>query len=146
MRFEQTITVDSPKATVAAFLEDVPAVAACVPGVQDFEETGSDTYSGSLKVRLGPVAFTVAGDARVSLTEDGAWRMSGEGRDRRIGAGATVTLEARLAELGPGTTEVHIDADIQFSGRLAELGQALIRRKADALVRDFARNLQQALA
>lgn len=146
MRFEQTITVDSPTATVAAFLENVPAVAACVPGVQDFEETGSDTYSGNLKVRLGPIAFTVAGDARVSRTEDGAWRMIGEGRDRRIGAGATVTLEARLAELDPDTTEVQLDADIQLSGRLAELGQALIRRKADALVRDFARNLQQALA
>ena len=146
MNFEHTITVNSPQTMVAAFFEDVPAVAACVPGLQDFEETGSGSYTGSLKIRLGPVGFTVAGDARVSHTADGTWRMNGEGHDRRVGAGATVTIEARLAELDPDTTEVRVDADIQLSGRLAELGQPLIRRKADALVRDFARNLQQALA
>ena len=146
MKFEHTITVDSPQATVAAFFENVPAVAACVPGVEDFEETGPDRYSGSLKVRLGPVGFSVAGDARVSRDEDGTWRMEGDGNDRRIGAGATAVLEARLAQLTADSTEVRVDADIQLSGRLAELGQPLIRRKADSLVRDFARNLQRALA
>ena len=146
MKFEHTITVGVAHDTVAAFFEDVPAVAACVPGVDDFQETGPDAYRGSLKVRLGPLGFTVAGDAHVSRDDDGAFRMTGEGHDRRIGAGATATLQAHLAGLSPESTEVRVDADIQFSGRLAELGQPLIRRKADSMVRDFAKNLQRALA
>ena len=60
--------------------------------------------------------------------------------------GAIAILQAHLAELSPESTEVRVDADIQFSGRLAELGQPLIRRKADSMVRDFAKNLLQALA
>jgi len=146
MKFEHTITVGAAYATVAAFFEDVPTVAACVPGVDDFQETGPDAYRGSLKVRLGPLGFTVAGDAQVSRDDDGAFRMTGEGHDRRIGAGAIAILQAHLAELSPESTEVRVDADIQFSGRLAELGQPLIRRKADSMVRDFAKNLLQALA
>lgn len=146
MKFEHTITVGSPHATVATFFEEVAAVAACVPGIDDFEETGPDSYSGCLKVRLGPVGFTVAGEARLTHDEDGTWRLEGDGHDRRIGAGASAVLEVHLTQLTPGTTEVRVDADIQLSGRLAELGQPLIRRKADSLVRDFASNLQQAIA
>jgi len=146
VKFEHTISVASSRESVLAFFEDVPAVAGCVPGVEDLEETGPDTYRGSLKVRLGPVGFSIAGDARVDRDEDGTFRMTGEGHDRRIGAGATAVLEARLAEVGSAMTEVRVDADIQFSGRLAELGQPLIRRKADSMVRDFARNLQRALS
>ena len=33
-------------------------------------------------------------------------------------------------------------ADLQFSGRLGELGQPLIRRKADAMLEEFTENLQ----
>ena len=97
MKFEHTITVGAAYATVAAFFEDVPTVAACVPGVDDFQETGPDAYRGSLKVRLGPLGFTVAGDAQVSRDDDGAFRMTGEGHDRRIGAGAIAILQAHLA-------------------------------------------------
>jgi len=37
-------------------------------------------------------------------------------------------------------------ADVQFSGRLAELGQPLIKRKADSFVQEFAQNLRKALS
>ena len=37
-------------------------------------------------------------------------------------------------------------ADVQFSGRLAELGQPLIKKKADAFVAEFTQNLQKAIA
>ena len=55
-------------------------------------------------------------------------------------------IEARVEPLGPGDSELRVTADVQFSGRLAELGQPLIRRKADAMVRDFARNMQAVFA
>jgi carbon monoxide dehydrogenase subunit G len=39
-----------------------------------------------------------------------------------------------------------VTADVHLSGRLGELGQPLIRRKADAMVREFAENVREALA
>ena len=143
MKFEHTITVDAPLDAVRAFFEDVPAVARCVPGVEDTTAVEPDVYEGRLRIRVGPLAFTIAGRAHIERDADGTWRMKGEGRDGRIGAGVSATLEARLRELSTSTTEVQATADLQFSGRLGELGQPLIRRKADAMLEEFTANLQQ---
>ena len=146
MIFEHTIAVDAPSEAVADFLADIPKVAACVPGVEDVTALGGDEYEGRLRVRLGPVGFSLTGQAEVQSDADGTLRARGGGRDRRIGAGVDATIEARVEPLGPGDSEVRVTADVQFSGRLAELGQPLIRRKADAMVRDFARNMRAAFS
>ena len=39
-----------------------------------------------------------------------------------------------------------VSADVQFSVRLARLGRPLIRRKAEAMVQEFAENLKRVRA
>jgi carbon monoxide dehydrogenase subunit G len=145
VKFAENIVVEAPKAKVGEFLEDVPAVAKCIPGVEELKPAEPDVYDGKVRVRIGPLGMTIAGRARLEREGD-IWRLHGEGRDGRVGAGAKAVLEATLAELAPERTEVRIDADVQFSGRLAELGQPLIKRKADSMVKEFAANLQKAFA
>lgn len=142
MKFEHTITVDASVDDVRTFFEDVPAVAECVPGVEGTTQVEPDTYEGRLRMKVGPFSFTIAGRAKVEQDADGTWRMKGEGRDGKINAGVSAALEARLRELSPTSTEVQATADLQFSGRLGELGQPLIRRKADAMLEEFTDNLQ----
>ena len=142
MKFEHTITVDASMDDVRTFFEDVPAVAECVPGVEGTTQVEPDTYEGRLRMKVGPFSFTIAGRAKVEQDADGTWRMKGEGRDGKINAGVSAALEARLRELSPTSTEVQATADLQFSGRLGELGQPLIRRKADAMLEEFTDNLQ----
>jgi len=144
VKFEQTITVEASIDAVRAFFEDVPAVAECVPGVEGVTPVEPDVYDGRFRIKLGPLGFTLAGRAHIERDADGTWRLKGEGRDSRVGAGVSAALEARLAEV-PGGTEVQAVADLQFSGRLGELGQPLIRRKADAMLAEFAEHLQDAL-
>jgi hypothetical protein len=143
VKFVEDIIVEAPKEKVRAFLEDVPAVAKCVPGVEEVTAAEPDVYDGKVRIRIGPLGMTIAGRARLERDGD-IWRLHGEGRDGRVGAGAKAVLEATLSELAPSRTEVHIDADVQLSGRLAELGQPLIKRKAEAMVQEFAANLQKA--
>lgn len=142
MKFEHTITVDAPVDAVRTFFEDVPAVAECVPGVEGTTQVEPDTYEGRLRMKVGPFSFTIAGRAKVEQDADGTWRMKGEGRDGKINAGVSAALEARLREVSATSTEVQATADLQFSGRLGELGQPLIRRKADAMLEEFTDNLQ----
>ena len=142
MKFEHTITVDAPIEAVRTFFTDVPAVAALVPGIEDTTPVDGGAYEGKLRIRVGPLAFTIAGRATVEQDADGTWRMRGEGKDGRIGAGVSASLEAQLREVTPETTEVQAVADLQFSGRLGELGQPLIKRKADAMLEEFTENLQ----
>lgn len=146
MRFEHEIVIEAPFEKVRDFLDDVPAVARCLPGLEQIQAAGDGVYEGSVRVKIGPLGLNLSGRATVEREAglDG-WRLQGEGRDGRAGAGARASLEARLEELAPARTRVTLVADIQFSGRLAELGQPLIRRKADSLVEEFAENLRQAV-
>jgi carbon monoxide dehydrogenase subunit G len=146
MKFEHAVVVDADSETVRAFLDDVPAVARCIPGIEDLTNVEPDVYDGKVRVRIGPLGLSIAGRARLERDADGGWRLQGEGRDGRAGAGVKALLEARLEALAAEQTQVNLSADVQFSGRLAELGQPLIKRKADAMVQEFAENLRRAFA
>ena len=147
MRFEHKVTVEAPKQKVRDFLDDFNRAAFCVPGLQDLKDLGNDEYEGTIRVRIGPLGLNVGGHAKIErANEDGSWRVKGEGRDRRVGASMTANVEAHLEELAPAQTQVEVLADVQFAGRLAELGQPLIKRKADSFVQEFAQNLRKAIS
>ncbi len=150
MRFEHRVEIPAPQAEVRAFLDDVPRSARCLPGLEELQPLEDGWYEGRVGMKLGPVGFHFSGRARLER-ESERWRLNGEGRDRRVGAGVVAHVEASLSDLpadgagGAAGTAVLIAAEMQFSGRLAELGQPLIKRKADALVKEFALNVRDAL-
>ena len=144
MKFEHKVVVDAPQDKVRAFLDDFQAASKCVPGLESVKEVEPDTFDGRVKIRIGPLGIGIQGRATVQKDPE-VWRVKGEGRDRRIGAGVTANVEARLHELSPQQTEMDLLADVQFSGRLAELGQPLIKKKADSFVQEFAQNLRKAI-
>jgi carbon monoxide dehydrogenase subunit G len=146
MKFEHTIRIDAPKAKVDAFLEDFQRSALCLPGVEEVKDLGNGEWEGRIRVRVGPLGFNIGGLARPERGADGSWIVHGEGKDRRVAAGVKAAMIANLIELSPNSTEVKVNADVTFSGTLAGLGQPLIKKKADAMVQEFASNLQKAIA
>jgi carbon monoxide dehydrogenase subunit G len=146
MKFEHTVTVPTAKPNVQSFLNDFAKASKCVPGLQEVREVEPNVYDGTVRIRIGPLGLTVSGRAKLDHSNPEAWRVQGEGRDRRVGAGVVANVEARLSELGPQSTEIVLAADVTFSGRLAELGQPLIKRKVDSFVAEFAENLRKALS
>jgi carbon monoxide dehydrogenase subunit G len=145
VRFEHKVTVDAPRTKVREFLDDFSKAAYCVPGLQDLKELGNDEFEGIIRVRIGPLGLNVGGHAKVERADDGNWRVKGDGRDRRVGTSMTADVEAKLNELSDSQTEMEVIADVNFAGRLAELGQPLIKRKADSFVGEFADNLRKAI-
>jgi uncharacterized protein len=145
LKFEHKVTIPAAKQKVRDFLDDFNKAAKCVPGLEEVNEVEPGVFDGRVRVRIGPLGMNVAGRAKLDKASEEAWRVQGEGRDRRIGAGVTANVEARLSEVDPNTTDVLVLADVQFSGRLAELGQPLIKRKADSFVQEFAQNLRKAV-
>jgi carbon monoxide dehydrogenase subunit G len=145
MKFEHKVVVEATADRVQAFLDDIQKAAKCVPGVEEVTPLEDGWYEGRVGIKFGPLGMKFSGKAKLEKEPDGTWKMHGEGRDRRIGAGVNADVIAHLTETTPGTTEVLVNADLNFSGRLAEMGQPLIRKKSDSMVAEFARNLQQAL-
>lgn len=145
MRTEHIVRVDAPRERVWALLMDIPQAARLVPGVLDVVPTGPDSYRGSLRVQVGPVRLALEGDVRVIARDDdaGTAAVRLDGADRRLGGG--VRADVTLAVSGSAPAEVRVATDITILGRIGELGQPLMKRKADQVMAGFATNLQRAL-
>ena len=147
MRFEYTIRVSAPADRVSSFLLDVPAVAACVPGVDAVEPNGVGGYRGSMRIKVGPVSLTLAGtvveEARDAAT--GSARLRAEAADRRVGGSVRALLELTVISLAAAETEVRIVSDAHLLGKLGEFGQPLLRKKADQVFAEFSETLRQRL-
>jgi carbon monoxide dehydrogenase subunit G len=66
------------------------------------------------------------------------------GSDSKIGSRMKVELEVTLAGDGD-QTKLGLAANVDVLGKLATLGHSMIKRKADQVMDEFARNLKQKL-
>jgi carbon monoxide dehydrogenase subunit G len=145
--FTQACTIPVARERLWDFLMDVPAVGRCVPGVETIEAVDGSAYKGGLKVQVGPIRLSLEGTITVEEADRDAWRarMRAEANDRRLGGGIRARLSLTLAPVEIGT-RVQIDTDLAVLGKIGEFGQPVIRKKADTLLEEFARNLRSALA
>lgn len=143
MRFEKTITVPTSVDRAWDLLMDMPEVGTCVPGLETVEEIGPDTYRGVMKVKVGAMRVTFNGEIKVIETnrEDLRAKMEAKGADKRVGGAMNATVDMSLREIGSEEVEMTTVADAAVLGKLGELGQAVMMRKADQIMTRFAENL-----
>jgi hypothetical protein len=147
LTFTQECVIPVERGRLWDVLMDVPTVGRCVPGVDAVEAVDGNAYRGGLKVQVGPVRLALEGTITVEEQDRHAWRarMRAEANDRRLGGGIRARMSLTLAA-AEGGTRVQIETDLTVLGKIGEFGQPFIRRKADALLDEFARNLRAALA
>src|SRR3954468_4369744 len=73
MRVEDETDVAQPPQAPVAFLTDVERVAPCLPGASIDGRDGDD-YTGSMKVKVGPITGTYKGKMRFLEQDEGALR------------------------------------------------------------------------
>jgi uncharacterized protein len=148
MLLEHRLTIPAPADRVWALMMDVAAMSRCVPGVGEVARIDDQTYSGLMSVRVGPIALKL--DGRVILAErDEASRrarMDLQAADKRINGAVSARMRMHLVTAAAGDqTDVEIHTDANVMGKLGEFGQAVIRKKADQIVQEFATNLSAAV-
>ena len=147
MRFTQECVIPVERERLWDLLMEVPKVGCCVPGVEGIEAVAAGAYKGKLRVQVGPIRLLLQGIILVEEQDRSAWRarMRAEANDRRLGGGIRARLSLTLAPAESGT-RVHIETDLAVLGKIGEFGQPVIKKKADTLLAEFARNLRSALA
>ena len=148
MKLQNSCVVPAGLAESWDFLIDVTSAAKCVPGVIDATLEGDGRYRGALRAKVGPMSITLSGTVTVQEQEPGSGRARFlvEASDRRVGGGVKTDMLMQLTAKSTTETELNIETDTTFLGRLGELGQPLIRRKAQSTIEEFARNLSRELA
>ena len=143
MNLSHKITVAAPRAKVWEFLMDIPRVGKCIPGVESVEALGDNRYKGTVKQRVGPISVTLDGVMTIVEADEQAGRaaMTAEGSDKRIGGAVRAKMTMQVRELSPTETELSVDTDANIGGRLGEFGGAVIKKKADQTMEQFAKNI-----
>ena len=148
MKLERSLVVPTSREKLWDLLMDVARVGRCFPGVEQVTAQDDQRYEGMMRVRVGPVSLNMAGTIIVLEQDRERWHASMrlEGTDRRIGGSVRGSMQLDLTERSPVETELQISSDVSFLGKLGELGQPIIRRKADSVIKEFASNLSREAA
>jgi len=143
VNFEHRCTIPVAREALWQFLMDVPQMASCVPGVESVTASGDDQYSGRMRVKVGPIHLTLQGVMTIQERDQQQWRAvtRAEANDRRVGGGVHFTAHMTLVESGPAATELAIQTQARLLGKLGEFGQPVIRKQADVIIAEFARNV-----
>jgi carbon monoxide dehydrogenase subunit G len=147
VKFDYHVTINADRDRVWAVLSDFPRAASLMPDVSEVQQQEDGSYQGEMRVRVGPIGLNLKGMVEVEQDErQGRWNMRARAQDRRAGGGVRASIEVILREQSQAESELDISADVQLMGRLGELGQPLIRRKADSTIQEFTENLRRAVS
>jgi uncharacterized protein len=136
--------VAEPVDKVWQFFENIPQVAACLPGAELTDDLGDEKYKGKVAVRMGPVRLQFAGQAAVTERNDTAKRIQvqASGADEK-GRGQASMLVTATVSRSPQGSKIAVAQDLQLSGAAAQYGRGMISDVSAVLMRDFAVNMQK---
>ena len=122
-------------------LQDIEAVAGCMPGARITEQVDPTHYKGSIVVRIGPATLTFKGDIEVlSLDPDArSLRLVGKGADTSGTSAASMDLEASVRASG-ATSELVGRSEASVSGKAATFGGRMMTSVAEQILKQFAAN------
>src|SRR6201989_156775 len=143
MLIKNDFEVAEPVEKVWQFFDNIPQVAACLPGAELTEDLGDDKYKGKVAVRMGPVRMQFAGTADITERDEAAKRIvvHAAGADEKGRGQASMMVTATLVKAARGT-KVARAQDLQLSGAAAQYGRGMISDVTAVLMRDFSANMQ----
>jgi carbon-monoxide dehydrogenase small subunit len=147
IRMSQTFIVTRPIDEVWTAFEDIPLVAACLPGARLDSDVVDDIVTGSFSAKLGPIAASFSGKARIERDEKThGGLILGGGQDARAGSRAAGEVSYKLIPDGP-TTRVDLEIRALVAGPLAQFGRSgIIDDLARRIIRTFSENLERKLS
>ncbi|MBG0813524.1 SRPBCC family protein [Planomonospora sp. ID82291] len=146
MRFEHEFTVPVPVEQAWAVLLDVERVAPCLPGAV-LDTVEGDSFTGRLKVRVGPITVTYRGSAAFADVDKDAHTavLKASGKEARGPGTASATVTVRLSPEGAGTRAA-VETSFTVTGRPAQFGRGVMAEVGAKLIDRFAAELSGLLS
>ncbi|TRW43715.1 SRPBCC family protein [Georgenia yuyongxinii] len=137
MELTHTFTVPADPARTWALLTDLHRVGSCFPGAS-VTEADADSFAGTVKVKLGPIALTYTGTGSFVERDDAGHRavIEARGKDRRGNGTASATVTMSLTDDGSGT-RVEVLTDLSITGKPAQFGRGVMQDVSGRLLGQF---------
>lgn len=146
MRLAGRIDIAAPQEAVWAALVDPIRLSACVPGARDARQVDARTFEGTISAAIGPMTGEFAFAAVLAATAfPDDLRVEVAGTDSVTNSRVTAAVRASVAAIGPSATALTYDATVTVGGRLAIVGEMILRATAGAMVAEATRCLRARL-
>lgn len=145
MKLEHSFTIPVTVDEAWPILLDIKRIAPCMPGAA-VDTVDGDDFSGTVKVKLGPISLTYKGQAKFVEKNDSTHTavIDARGRDSRGNGTASAKITASLDGKGE-STNVNVVTDLNITGKPAQFGRGVMVDVGNKIIGQFADCLAQKL-
>ena len=145
MKFHGDLLIARPVEEVWEFLWDIDKLSRCIPGCQAVKTLKErEKYQLSVKDKVGPITvqFELLADVK-KLEPLKRIEIAMEGKDFKAGG----VRQTMILVLTPNGKDTHLDleTDVNVFGRLGTLGYPFVKKKAEAVIKEFGDNVKGAI-
>ena len=149
MKLENSFDVPVGIAEAWEVLIDIERIVPCMPGAALTDVVDESTFKGTVSIRLGPVALTFNGTAKLEEADASTYRarVRTEGSDTKGRGNVAADVTFFLLPEGD-STKVRIETDLRLSGAVAQYGRGagMIADTAAHWIGEFSQCLQRKLS
>ena len=142
VELDKVFKIAAPASAAWQFLQQIEAVAACMPGAEITEQIDAHNYKGKVKSRIGPA--TMAFDGVIEIKgidpEKRELRLRGSGQDTKGTSSASMDLTAWVVDGAEAGCELKGQAEVSVNGKVASLGGRMMNQVADQILNQFGKN------
>ena len=144
MIFEGSIGLEAPAPRVYDFLLDVDGFTSCVPGLEEVVRVDDRTFDGVISASVGPISGKFSFRAHMVESDPPREMVARvEGTDSVTRSTVNADLTMTLDPVGAEHTELAYRATVDVHGRLAILGDMVLRATAALLLEEFTKRLKE---
>ena len=146
MIFDGKIELEVPVEKAWEFLIDINKFSACLPGVEQVKQIDDRTFEGVLGATVGPISgkFSFRSTILESRPPE-QMLVRTEGTDSVTKSAVNADMRVELHKLSGEKTQMDYKADVKIKGRLAILGDMVLRATATLILQEFAHRLHKGL-
>lgn len=142
VELDKAFKIAAPASAAWQFLQQIEAVAACMPGAEITEQIDAHNYKGKVKSKIGPATMAFDGVIEIKGIDPDKreLRLRGSGQDTKGTSSASMDLTAWVVDGAEAGCELKGQAEVSVNGKVASLGGRMMNQVADQILNQFGKN------
>ena len=146
MILDGKIDLNVPAEKAWDFLIDINKFSTCLPGIDEVKQIDDKTFDGIISATVGPMSGKF--NFRSTILESRPPEqmvVRTEGTDSVTKSTVNADMTVDLRRLSDTKSQMDYKADVKIKGRLAILGDMVLRATATLILQEFTRRLHKGL-
>jgi len=146
MILDGRIDLDVPVRKAWDFLIDINKFSTCLPGIDEIKQIDDKTFDGIISAAVGPISGKF--NFRSTIVESKPPQqmiVHTVGTDSVTKSTVNADMTVDLRQVSETKSQMDYKADVKINGRLAILGDMVLRATATLILQEFTRRLHKGL-